>query len=102
MCSEEHIWAGVQVVCRHSRSTHLSFQDARLQVLGVIFATCSKARIQTKLLQTPRPAFVVVKKFVVELKLVELENVASADLENMGLVDLQKRDLADYLQKLGQ
>ena len=61
MCSEEHIWAGVQVVCRLSRSTHLSFQDARLQVLGVIFATCSKARIQTKLLQTPRPAFVVVQ-----------------------------------------
>ena len=61
MCSEEHIWSGVQVVCRLSRSTHLSFQDARLQVLGVIFATCSKARIQTKLLQTPRPAFVVVQ-----------------------------------------
>ena len=40
------------------------------------------------------------KKFVVELKLVELENVASADLENLGLVDLQKLDLADYLRKL--
>jgi len=34
------------------------------------------------------------------LKLVELENVASADLENLGLVDLQKLDLANYSQKL--
>jgi len=41
-----------------------------------------------------------VDEIVVDLKLVEVEHEASADLENLGLADLQKLDLADYLQKL--